>query len=247
MKEYRMRKGSILIICLAVLFLLVLPTVTADTATENLESRILESFDPDNRATDWMVVGSKFITEGFPKQTYTKAWPEAVFGSNPEDKDLQVLGVNAKWDRKGYNNIEIIPVKKDADGNAVPNPIQIPGRVKTLDMWVWCSDFDYYFEVHLRDTKGVVHVLNMGSLQKIGWNNFYTNIPSYISQTGQYVPYLKSLELVKIVIWTKPSEKVNNFFVYFDQIKVLTDTFITRFDGDDLATQGNSAKIWGEE
>ncbi len=242
-----MRKGSILIICLAVLFLLVLPTVTADTATENLESRILESFDTDNRTTDWLVVGSKFTTEGFPKQTYTKAWPEAVYGSNPEGKDLQVLGINTKWDRKGYNNIEIIPVKKDADGNTVPNPLQIPGRVKTLDMWVWCSDFDYYFEVHLRDTRGVVHVLNMGSLQKIGWNNFYTNIPSYIPQTGQYVPYLKSLELVKIVVWTKPSEKVNNFFIYFDQIKVLTDTFITRFDGDDLATQGNSAKIWGEE
>jgi len=242
-----MRKGSILIICLAVLFLLVLPTVTADTATENLESRILESFDPDSRTTDWMVVGSKFITEGFPKQTYTKAWPEAVFGSNSEGKDLEVLGINAKWDRKGYNNIEIIPVKKDADGNMVANPIPIPGRVKKLDMWVWCSDFNYYFEVHLKDTNGVVHVLNMGSLQRVGWNNYYTNIPGYISQSGQYVPYIKSLELVKIVIWTKPSENVSNFFVYFDQIKVLTDTFISRFDGDDLAAQGKSSEIWGEE
>jgi Flagellar filament outer layer protein Flaa len=242
-----MRKGSILIICLTVFFLLVLPSVMADSATENLESRILESFDPENRTSDWLVVGSKFTTEGFPKQTYTEAWPEAIFGSNQDEKDLQVLGVNVKWDRKGYNYIEIIPVKEDADGNTVPNPISIPGRAKKLDLWVWCSDFDFYFEVHIRDTNGVVHVLNMGSLAEIGWNNFYTEIPGRIAQTGNYVPFLKTLELVKVVIWTKPTENVSNFFVYFDQIKVLTDTFITRFDGDDLASQGSEAKIWGEE
>ena len=242
-----MRKGSILIICLVVFFLLVLPSVMADSATENLESRILESFDPESRTTEWLVVGSKFITEGFPKQTYTEAWPEAIFGSNQDGKDLQVLGINAKWDRKGYNNIEIIPVKEDSDGNTVPNPISIPGRAKKLDLWVWCSDFDYYFEVHVRDTNGVVHVLNMGGLAKIGWNNFYTDIPGYIAQTGKYVPYLKSLELVKIVIWTKPTENVSNYFVYFDQIKILTDTFITRFDGDGLAGKESAAEIWGEE
>ncbi|MCK5674657.1 MAG: flagellar filament outer layer protein FlaA, partial [Spirochaetales bacterium] len=110
-----------------------------------------------------------------------------------------------------------------------------------------CSDFDYYFEVHVRDTNGVVHVLNMGGLAKIGWNNFYTDIPGYIAQTGKYVPYLKSLELVKIVIWTKPTENVSNYFVYFDQIKILTDTFITRFDGDGLAGKESAAEIWGEE
>ncbi len=242
-----MRKGSILIICLVVFFLLVLPSVMADSATENLESRILESFDPESRTTEWLVVGSKFITEGFPKQTYTEAWPEAIFGSNQDGKDLQVLGINAKWDRKGYNNIEIIPIKEDSDGNTVPNPLSIPGRVKKLDLWVWCSDFDYYLEVHVRDTNGVVHVLNMGGLAKIGWNNFYTDIPGYIAQTGKYVPYLKSLELVKIVIWTKPTENVSNYFVYFDQIKILTDTFITRFDGDGLAGKESAAEIWGEE
>ncbi len=242
-----MRKGSILIICLTVLFLLVLPSVMADSATENLESRILESFDPDSRATDWLVVGSKFTTEGFPKQTYTEAWPEAVYGSNNEGLDLQVLGVNMKWDRKGYNNFEVIPVTKDDEGKVIPNPISIPGRVKKLDLWVWCSDFDYYLEVHLRDTNGVIHVLNMGGLAKVGWNNFSTPIPNRIAQSGQYIPYIKSLELVKFVVWTKPTENVSNYFIYFDQIKVLTDTFITRFDGDELAGKDSAAKIWGEE
>lgn len=242
-----MRKGSILIICLTVLFLLALPSVVADSGTENLESRIIESFDPEDRSTDWLVVGSKFTTEGFPKQTYTEAWPEAIFGTNPDGRDLQVLGINVKWDRKGYNNIEIIPVKKDDAGNIVPNPIPLPGRTQKMDMWVWCSDFDYYLEVHLRDTKGIIHVLNMGSLATVGWNNFYMNIPSWIDQSGQYVPFLKSLELVKLVIWTKPTENVSDYYIYFDQIKILTDTFIGRFDGDILSSQESVEKIWGGE
>ncbi len=38
-------------------------------------------------------------------------------------------------------------------------------------------------------------------------------------------------------MWTRPEEKVDNFYIYFDQIKVLTDIFISRFDGDNLANQ----------
>ncbi len=240
-----MRKGSILLICLLLLLSLLLPvSVLADSRTINLESKILESFDPDTRTTDWLVVGSKFTTEGYPKQVYTKAWPEALYGANLENNDYQVLGVHVKWNRKGYNNVEIIPVKKDGDGNIVPNPISIPGEVKNLDLWVWCSRFDYYMDVHLRDTEGVVHVLRLGNLNKVGWINFNTNIPGVIRQNAQHVPFLKNLELVKFVIWTKPEENVSDFYVYLDQVKVLTDMFITRFDGDSLASSKKVQEVW---
>ncbi len=240
-----MRKGSILLICLLLLLSLLLPVqVLADSQTVNLELKVLETFDPDTRTTDWLVVGSKFTTKGYPKQVYTKAWPEALYGANLENKDYQVLGVHVKWDRKGYNNIEIIPVKKDDKGNVVPNPIPIPGDVKKLDLWVWCSRYDYYMDVHLRDANGVVHVLRLGSLNAIGWKNLSTDIPGYIRQTATHVPFLKSLELVKLVIWTKPVERVNDYYVYIDQIKVLTDMFITRFDGDSLASPKSVQKVW---
>ncbi len=241
-----MRKGSILLICLLLLLSLLLPVaVLADSQTVNLESKVLETFDPDTRTTDWLVIGSKFTTKGYPKQVYTKAWPEALYGANLENKDYQVLGIHVKWDRKGYNNIEIIPVKKDDKGNVVPNPIPIPGDVKNLDLWVWCSNYDYYMDVHLRDANGIVHVLRLGSLNSVGWKNLSTTIPGYIRQSARHVPFLKSLELVKLVIWTKPEEKVNDYYVYIDQIKVLTDMFITRFDGDRLANPKNVQKVWG--
>lgn len=37
----------------------------------------------------------------------------------------------------------------------------------------------------------------------------------------------------------KTGRKVDNYFIFFDQIKVLTDIFITRFDGDTLAEVEN--------
>jgi hypothetical protein len=233
-----MKRGAVLIICLVLLFALFQTSfLTADEITQNLESRIVESFDnPDGQ--QWLVMGSKFVTEGKPLVAYANAWPEALFGANKAGQDLKVLAINASFDRMGYNFLDIIPVAKDADGNIVPSPIPLPGRVKVLDLWVWGSNYDYYMDLHLRDFTGVVHVLRLGTLKYTGGKNLSAEIPGYIPQSGGYVTaggYIKNLELVKLVLWTKPTENVSGFNVFIDQIKVLTDTFVSRFDGDELA------------
>ncbi len=242
-----MRRGVLLTVCLAMLLVFLTPTlVIADEQTVNLESRILESFDPETRTTEWLVRGSKFVSEGFPKQTYAETWPEALFGANREDRELEVLGAHFKFDRQGYNYIEFIPVKEDEEGNTVPNPIQIPGRVQQFDLWVWGSDFDYYMEAHLQDWRGVVHTLQLGDLNFVGWRNLRVGIPSYIPQSQRYAPYLEGLKLIKLVVWTKPVERVHNCYIYLDQLKVLTDVFVTRFDGDALAQPDRVNDIWQE-
>jgi hypothetical protein len=220
--------------------------LTADEVTESLESRILESFDPDTRATEWVVRGSKFVTEGYPRQTYASAWPSALHGINREGKDYQVLGVNAQFDRQGYNYLEFIPVKEGDDGELVHNPLEIPGRVKSLDFWVWGSQYDYYFEVDIQDFSGVVWTLNLGNINFTGWRNLRVEIPNYIPQSAIYIPYLKSLKFVKLKMWTRPSERVNNFFIYIDQIKVLSDLFESGFDGDDLTWPEKTETIWSD-
>lgn len=243
-----MRRGSLHFVCLLMLLLLLSPTLlVADEKTLNLDSRILETFDPDTRTTDWLVQGSKFITEGYPEQTYAETWPEALFGANREDQQLAVLGTHFKFDRQGYNYIEIVPVTQDDEGNPVHNPIDIPGRAQQLDLWIWGSDFDYYLEVHIRDYRGVIHTLNLGSLNFTGWKNLSTPIPSYIPQSQQYAPYLAGLQLDKLVLWTKPQERVHDCYLYLDQIKVLTDIFISRFDGDELARPEKVDEIWQSE
>ncbi|MFO7849321.1 MAG: flagellar filament outer layer protein FlaA [Spirochaetia bacterium] len=242
-----MRRGVLLSVCLAVLLVLLAPALVSADETVNLESRVLETFDPDDRTTEWQVRGSKFVTEGFPRKTYAAAWPEALFGSNKEEEELEVLGTHFKFDRQGYNYIEIIPVEEGDEGDMEPNPIPIPGKVKDLDLWVWGSDFDYYMEVHLQDSRGVVHTLDLGNLDYTGWKNLRVSIPGHIPQTGQYAPYLEGLRLVKFVVWTQPTERVHNCYLYIDHVKVLTDLFVDRFDGDGLAQPDRVDEIWQEE
>lgn len=242
-----MRRSGFLLFCLFLILSVVCPlAVMADEVTENLVSQVLESFDPETRTTEWMVTGSKFAREGYPKQAYAKAWPEALFGYNREEKDYQVLGVNGQFNRQGYNYIEIIPVKEDGEGGMVHNPIPIPGRVKQLDAWIWGSEYDFYVEVHLRDYSGINWVLELGNLSYTGWKNLRIDIPSYIPQAARHIPYYKQMTFEKFVIWTRPNEKVDDFFVYVDQLKVLTDKFESRFDGDTLTWPEKISETWGE-
>lgn len=261
-----MRQGSALIVCLMMLTILFAAPVFADRSTEDAQSKIIERFDAPSSGTDanskyeyaqnhrWDVRGSKFITQGYPKPAWVNTRPQAL--PLPEGSAVGSLGVQFSFDRMGYNFVEFIPVedKDGADGKPVPMGIPLPGRVKNLDMWWWGSNFNYYVEVQLRDWRGMVHVLRLGDINFKGWKNLKIEIPSYISQDVKYVPNRKGLELVKIVLWTRPEEKVTGgvdeagktipIFVYLDHIKILTDMFENPFDGSDLADPEKAGKLW---
>jgi hypothetical protein len=247
-----MNRTGRLLICL-LLFPLSVSMAFSDEVTTNLQSIIVEDFDnPD--ASPWFILGSKFSSvikteageDVYPKMAFVKAWPEALYRRPPEGKEPKVLGIHGKFDRKGYNFIEIIPGQKGPDGKLVPRLIPLPGRVKNMDLWVWGSNLDYYLEVHLMDYRGISHVLNFGDIKHTGWKNIWVNIPTYIPQAVSYAPRYKGLQLVKFVLWTKPHERVDDFYVYLDQVKIFSDMFETPFDGDALANPEQVQKLWSE-
>lgn len=239
-----MKRGGLRTLFLLAVLVMLAVSVFADEIAQNLESRMIESFDTDS-SQKWIAYGSKFATSGYPKIGVVKTWPEALVRSPREATDhLRSLGIQGRFDRKGYNNIEIVPVKEDENGNLVASPIQLPGRVKNLDLWVWGSNLNYYLEVHLRDHNGIVHVLNAGDLRFAGWNKLQVPIPPRISQAVQYIPRFRGLELTKLVLWTRPEEKTDDFYVYIDHMTVFTDMFESPFDGDDLAVPEILEEIW---
>lgn len=217
--------------------------MTADEVTQNIQSFVLESFD-DPQQSHWIVAGSKFSTQGYPQAAFVNTWPDALFRAEPQGKTLNSLGIHGRFDRMGYNYIELTPATAGADGQLTPTGIPIPGRVRSLDLWAWGSNRNYYVDVQLRDYRGIVYVLRLGSIDYRGWKDLTLEIPNYISQSVQYVPSTQSLQLVKIVIWTTPTEKVDDFYVYFDQIKCITDTFESPWDGEDLATPSFVQNLW---
>ena len=265
-----MKQGSFRAVRHAVFLLLMLNLATffvfGDTNVVDYRAVILEAFNGDrshewsyggstyNYDFDWALDASKFATSNntdtFPKQTYVEAWPVQVYGVNRNyEQDLRSFGIWGRFDRRGYNWIDIYPVLPDSGGvGEYPEPfeIPIPGRIRSLDMWVWGSNLNFTLEAYVRDYRGIIHAIDMGPISHTGWKNLSVQIPAWIPQEKRILPHYANLSFVKFRIWTGPLERVDNFYVYFNQFKILTDTFETYYDGDELADPTKIQEFWAQ-
>jgi hypothetical protein len=257
-----MKYGSIKAVCFVILACVIVMPAIGDGQTVDLTSIVLESFNGDTThewndgrhprtyVFSWALDASKFATKEtdedgnelvYPQSTYVKAWPVAVFGFSRDD--LKSLGIRGRFDRQGYNWIDVHPVTGEGD-NIQPFEIPLPGRVRYFDLWVWSANMDLYVEGYIRDYQGIVHVIQFGDLAYTGWRNLRAYIPNSIRQEKRAMPSHAGLKFVKFRIWTRPNAKVEDFYVYFKQFKALTDTFETMFDGDQLADPDLIPGLW---
>jgi len=263
-----MKHGSFKIICLIIMAFIMVFSAYGQEKAISWETRILESFNGDEDAPYvWKTQASRFISpirdengdpvedgkgnvSRYPVTTFVKSFPLQVFGyesiRNPDADPIRSLGLRGQFDRKGYNWIDLYPTLKD-DENANPYEIPIPGRVSNIDVWVWGANLKYYIEVYLRDYRGVVYALKLGDISYTGWKNLRVNIPTSITQSKRVLPAYAGLKFVKFRIWTQPVERVDNFYIYFKQMKILTDMFEALFDGNDLADPAYVDKLWSAE
>ncbi|MDR1863665.1 MAG: flagellar filament outer layer protein FlaA [Treponema sp.] len=230
-----------------------------DESTIDYETVILETFDGETRHEwtlegktysydfSWKLDASKFASEidgeKYPKMSYVPSWPQALFGVNREGRNLQSLGIWGNFDRRGYNWIDLYPVTGEGE-DAEPFEIPLPGRISYFDMWVWGSNLRYYIEAYVRDYQGIIHSIRLGDIAYAGWKNLRLKIPNTILQSKRILPKRAGLTFVKFRIWTTPTENVSNFYIYFDQFKMLTDAFETFFDGDELADPERIQQFW---
>jgi len=231
-----------LLITVALLSLVGAGMLSADENTVNLESRVVQDFSKPE-AQNWFVMGSKFSTGDFPHSGFIKGGPLAIQGSDPVViQNSRSLSVAMLFDRKEYNWVDIVPGTKEK-----PIELPLPGRVRIIDVWVWSGNFNYYLEAFVRDYRGFVYTIPMGDLNFIGWKNVRINVPDNIIQSKKYLPRREALSLVKFRIWTRPTEVVvipgtegesdleKAVKFNFNNLKVLTDTYESLFDGDTLS------------
>jgi hypothetical protein len=251
LKEYLMKQGSLKFICLIVWACITVFYGFADETTINYETRILESFNGDEDAPyKWKTTASRFASSvddvQYPRTSFVDAWPVAAFGGHSRrapDTPVRSLGLTGRFDRKGYNWIDLYPVQA-SDSEETPYEIRIPGRIRSLDVWVWGANFKFYIEIYLRDFMGVIHPLRLGDIAYQGWRNLRVNIPTNIPQSRRTLPHYAGLTFVKFRIWTYPDERVDNFYIYFKQLKILTDMYEALFDGNDLADPDIVQELW---
>lgn len=202
---------------------------------EILDSVTIESFD--NESTGWTVSASRYVDNQILSSRIVEAWPNQLFGYAP-DSVRRALGVRASFQQRGNNYIEIIP-----PGEA----LELRGLVKEIELWVWNAQRNYSVTAQLQDYLGIYYTLEFGDINHGGWRKLSARIPNYILQLDPKLHQDNNrLRLIKFIVWTDPSERVDDFQLYFDEIRVLSDVFQPRIDGENLLDAEFIRRTWGD-
>jgi hypothetical protein len=189
-------------------------------------------------------------TETFPVTTYVAEGPTVnntlSFNRGTATAPSGSFGIWGKFDRQGYNWIDLYPTVGEDDASE-PVKILIPGHVYYLDLWVWGANLNYTIEAYVEDYRGIVYTIPMGSLAYQGWKNLRVAIPTNIPQDKKTLPRLETLKFLKFRVWTMPTERVDNFYMYISQFKALTDGFVTDYDGDRLENTDFIQGTWNAD
>lgn len=237
-------KSKVTLLCL---FLILAGSATALIAqgTGSVDFTLtLENFDEGSRTREWKVQGSRYASQDYPKMAYAEVYPVAMRNTVEDESTQRVLGVNSEFDRIGYNYFEIIPVDKTTQEYS---PIYFEGVVESLDLWVWGANYIYTLEVCLMDYNGIVHRLKVCDLDFIGWQYKKVSVPHTIPQLVRQIPHARPLRLTKFIVTSSKQERVDNFYIYLDFIRYLTNQVHDQFDGDELVRPDTIEEIWGSK
>ncbi len=173
----------------------------------------------------------------------------------------KILGIKFRFRYPGKNSVSIQPPKEVDWEKRTPvmtydqvlrtdvqeRGIQLPGRAKAISLWVHGRGHPYTLELWVKDYKGDVHILDKQTIDFVGWRPLTFNIPNNVPQATNTYPVTRTAKLVRMVVREVTNvggihsatsrRKASDVYVFFDQIKVLTDTYEVSFDGQDLHTQ----------
>ena len=241
-----MKKGVVVFTGFAFLLALSVPAV-AQPSSKAVETRIIDNFDnvgsqdyqvPGKTVNSteahnwtWAVQASHYIDseKGFPKLEYFEGQPNSLKLFNKEGDSPKVLGVKTSYLRKGENWFEVYP-----ENEGKPYEIPFVGTVTQVDFWVWGANYLYYIDILVRDADGRVYTLPAGNLAFNGWRNVIVPIPSYIRQHSRLRSGPTIMTFVGFRVRTDPDEYVDDFNIFFDQLKFSTNALSNIFDGYEL-------------
>ena len=239
-----MKKGAVVFTSFAFLLAFSIPAV-AQPSSKAVETRIIDNFDNvgsqnyqvpgksvnsiETHNWTWNVQASHYKAEGFPKMDYFEGQPNSLKLFNKEGDTPKVLGVKTSFLRKGENWFEVYP-----ENEGKPYEIPFVGTVTQIDFWVWGANYLYFIDLLVRDADGRVYTLPAGNLAFNGWKNVIVQIPSNIRQHSRLRSGPTTMSFVGFRIRTDPDEYVDDFNIFFDQLKFSTNALSNVFDGYEL-------------
>ncbi len=150
----------------------------------------------------------------------------------PEEEELgftgvneHVLGVKTTFFRRGTPVISIEPLR----------PIAVPGQVRTMSVWVAGRNTGHRLVMVVEDIYGNLKTINMGTMNFTGWRRMTVAIPPNIVQRDPMITDREGLMFRGFMIQTDLLQTYGTYFVYFDDLRAVTDLFSMEIrDEDDM-------------
>jgi hypothetical protein len=228
-----MTKMRILLVC-ALAVLATLPAAAQIDASkigkDQAQQKLVEvSISKLEDAAFWngeMALDDGIVTlRSLPGSPAAKKPAEGDVQNRINEQDTRVLGVRVDFYHRGVISFAVHPTA----------PIPVAGISKTISVWVAGRNFNHTLKVLLEDYFGRHMELTVGKLTFMGWKKLTVAVPPSITQTDYHFTYKDGIKITGFKIECDPLEAMGTYYIYFDDIRVVTDLFgEERRDADDM-------------
>jgi len=202
--------------------------IGVESAEQRLKEVSVDKFENEgswicSMSSDEGVIQGRLF-DGAPKQK--KPIPEEENLNLPDSK---VYGTKVSFYRRGYNSFEVRAVK----------PIPVEGITKTLSVWVVGRSYPHVLKLILEDYMGQQFELYVGKLNHAGWKLMTVAVPPQnaagtgIIQKDYHYGTSMGLKVVGFRIECNPWEAYGNYYIYFDDLRAVTDLYEVELRDDD--------------
>ena len=141
------------------------------------------------------------------------------------EPDVNVVGAKVSFYRRGVMDFTLKPIR----------PIPIEGITKTVSVWVAGRNTNHTMELLITDHFGNSAVIPMGKLNFSGWKKLTVTIPPNVVQRNYHYTDKMGISIVGFNIKCDIDETYGTYYIYFDDIRAVTDLFAEESrDRDDM-------------